>query len=55
MGKVKTIVADIEEQLAIEFFKGFDDIDELCERVATQLGVPTEMVSQIFEDMPKDD
>jgi hypothetical protein len=55
MGKVKTIVADVQEQLAIEYFKGFDDIDELCDRVATQLGVPADMVSKIFEDMPKDD
>ena len=55
MSKVKHLVADIEEQLAIEYFNGFDDIDELCLRVADSMNVPFDFVSKIYEDMPKDD
>jgi hypothetical protein len=55
MSKVKHLVSDIQEQLAIEYFNGFDDIDELCQRVADSMNVPVEFVYKIYEDMPKDD
>lgn len=55
MSQIKTLVFDIQEQLGIEYFKGFDDIDELCQRVADQMKVSVDIVSKIYEDMPKDD
>lgn len=55
MSKTKNLLDDIREQLAIEFFAGFDDFDELFDRVANQMGVDRSTVETLYNEMNPSD
>jgi len=55
LSKTKNLLDDIREQLAIEFFAGFDDFDELFDRVATQMKVDRSTVETLYNEMNPSD
>ncbi len=51
MSRSKTHVEEIREQLAIEYFAGFDDLDELFERVAKMFNVDKSTIETLYNEM----
>jgi hypothetical protein len=55
MGRLKDKIYDVKEQLAIEYFKGdFDDIDELFDKIATEMKIDRSTVEQLYNEMTQD-
>ena len=55
MSKRNTVTEDLKEHLAMEYFAGFDDLDELFERVAKTFGVDAAAVEILYNEMTQND
>jgi hypothetical protein len=55
MGRIKSKVLDIKEQLSIEYFKGdFDNLDELFDKIATEMKIDRSTVEYLYNEMTQD-
>lgn len=55
MGRIKSQVLDIKEQISIEYFKGdFDNLDELFDKVAEGMKVDRSTVEYLYNEMTQD-
>lgn len=55
MGRIKSKVLDVKEQLSIEYFRGdFDDLDELFDRIASEMKVDRSTVEYLYNEMTQD-